>query len=361
LLNTLFIFSILFIIRETKKEYKFCGLKNATTDIMLGELYMGNLLVSIVCTAYNHEKYIADAIESFLMQETEFAYEILIHDDASTDRTPDIIREYAIKHPDLIKPIYQIENKYSKGIKISSTYIYPNAQGKYIAKCEGDDYWTDKSKLQLQVEYMESHPECALCFHAAEAINVTNGKILSIRPYKQDRLCPVEDIILGNGTLYCATNSMLFPLKLLEEKPVFRDGMPTGDYPLRLQLASKGTVYYINRKMSVYRTGVPGSWVTTRSEEIKNKDYRKAIEFQEKVDSMMCLYDEYTNYEYSNAIQLKRIISEANFLKNTRQFDKLKNKKYQPYWNSLGHKEKIKLIFKRYMPVLYYALKRFKS
>lgn len=322
---------------------------------------MKNPLISIVCTAYNHEKYIADAIESFLMQETKYEYEILIHDDASTDRTTDIIREYASKYPDIVKPIYQTENKYSKGIEIYSTYMYPKVRGKYIAICEGDDYWTDKLKLQLQVDYMENHPECNLCFHGSERVNVNNGKIRSIRPYKQDQQCCTEDIILGQGAAYCATNSMLFPLKLDLEKPAFRVGMPTGDYPLRLQLASKGTVYYIDRKMSVYREGVPGSWVTNRSKELQNKDYIAAIEFQEKVDNMMRLYDEYTNYKYSNSIQIKRIISEANFLINTKQFEKLKNKKYKQYLKSLGYKERAKSILKINMPILYDLLRKFKK
>ena len=322
---------------------------------------MKDPLISIVCTAYNHEKYIADAIESFVMQETEYEYEILIHDDASTDKTIDIIREYASKYADIIKPIYQTENKYSKGIEIYSTYIYPKARGKYIAICEGDDYWTDKLKLQLQVNYMENHPECALCFHAAEWVNVNNGDKRSIRPYIQDQECSVEDIILGRGAAYCVTNSMLFPLKLDLEKPTFRIGIPTGDYPLRLQLASKGTIYYINREMSVYRIMVEGSWVTNNNKEINNKDYRKATEFQEKVDKMMCLYDEYTNYKYSNSIHIKRIISEASFLTTTKQFQKLKDKKYKPYWNSLEYKEKTITIFKMNMPILYNLFSKLKS
>jgi len=101
-------------------------------------------LVSICCLTYNHAPYIRDAIEGFLMQKTNFPVEILIHDDASTDGTADIIREYETRYPDIIKPIYQTENQYSKGVKISWEYQFSRARGKYIALCEGDDYWTDK-------------------------------------------------------------------------------------------------------------------------------------------------------------------------------------------------------------------------
>lgn len=123
------------------------------------------IIVSICCITYNHEPYIRDAIEGFLMQKTDFPFEILIHDDASTDGTADIIREYEAKYPDIIKPIYQTENQYSKGIKVSQVYQFPRAKGKYIALCEGDDYWTDPYKLQKQVDFLEANKECVLTCH----------------------------------------------------------------------------------------------------------------------------------------------------------------------------------------------------
>jgi glycosyltransferase involved in cell wall biosynthesis len=116
-------------------------------------------LVSICCITYNHEKYIQQCLEGFLIQKTTFLFEILIHDDASTDRTADIIREYETKYPDIIKPIYQTENQYSKGVIVSAVYNWPRAKGKYIALCEGDDYWIDSYKLQKQVDFMEANPE----------------------------------------------------------------------------------------------------------------------------------------------------------------------------------------------------------
>ena len=318
-------------------------------------------LISIICTAYNHEKYIAKAIEGFLMQETEYDYEILIHDDASTDKTADIIRQYELKYPEIIKAVYQTENQYSKGVKISRTFLHPKAKGKYVAICEGDDYWTDKSKLQLQVKYMESHPECTLCFHASEAININTGKKRIIRPYKRDQICSIEDIILGQGTHYCATNSMLFPSEFALERPEFMKAIEVGDYPRRLLLASKGTVYYIDRVMSVYQTGVKGSWTTTRSKEIANGDYTNAIKFQNMIKNMMHLYDEYTNYKYSDVISLKLEISEAKFLRRTGQYIELKNRRYQRYWNGLNFISKTKLLLAMYIPTFYNGLKTIKN
>jgi len=111
------------------------------------------------------------------MQKTTFPVEILLHDDASTDNTANIIREYEAKYPNIIKPIYQSENQYSQGIGISMTYQFPRAKGKYIALCEGDDYWTDPLKLQKQVDFLEANPEYSLCVGGFESINVyTNEK-----------------------------------------------------------------------------------------------------------------------------------------------------------------------------------------
>ena len=117
---------------------------------IIGVDVLDKVMVSVICNTYNHEKYIKSALDGFVMQKTNFEYEVLIHDDASTDSTADIIREYEKKYPDIIKPIYQSENQYSKKVPISKTYQYSRAKGKYIAICEGDDYWTDPFKLQKQ-------------------------------------------------------------------------------------------------------------------------------------------------------------------------------------------------------------------
>lgn len=122
-------------------------------------------LVSICCMAYNHASYIRQCLDGFMMQKTNFLFEVLIHDDASTDGTQEIIREYADRYPELINPIYQIENQYSKGISPLRQILFPMAKGKYIALCEGDDYWIDPLKLQKQVDFLESHNELTFCVH----------------------------------------------------------------------------------------------------------------------------------------------------------------------------------------------------
>jgi len=125
-------------------------------------------LVSICCITYNHLSYLREAIDSFLMQETSFPFEIIVHDDASTDGTTEIVLEYAKKYPNIIRVIIQSQNQYSKGGLINPRFVFPKARGKFIALCEGDDYWTDKTKLQKQVDFLENNPEYVITYSDAQ-------------------------------------------------------------------------------------------------------------------------------------------------------------------------------------------------
>ena len=131
------------------------------------------IMVSILCAVYNHEKYLHQCLEGFLKQKTNFNYEVIIHDDASTDSSVDIIQEYVSKYPDIIKPIYQKENQYSKGIQIFKI-MYQTARGKYMAYCEGDDYWIDENKLQTQIELLENHPEYSASTHNEIVVDINS-------------------------------------------------------------------------------------------------------------------------------------------------------------------------------------------
>ncbi|MFJ3470072.1 glycosyltransferase family 2 protein [Pseudomonas sp. NPDC090203] len=131
-------------------------------------------LVSIVCPAYNQEAYIAQALDGFLMQQTTFDFEILVNDDASTDATARIIADYAARYPTLIRTFFHETNQFSQG-KSSVPGLFGQARGRYIAYCEGDDYWTDPRKLQIQVDFLESHPDYVLTYHDAIPFD-TNGQ-----------------------------------------------------------------------------------------------------------------------------------------------------------------------------------------
>ena len=199
------------------------------------------IIVSICCATYNHQKYIRDAIEGFLMQKTTFPFEILIHDDASTDGTADIIREYEAKYPDIIKPIYQRENQYSKGIKISQVYQFPRAQGKYIALCEGDDYWIDPHKLQKQVDYLERNPHVSFVatnYFIYDEITKGTRKVAISKRIDFYTLLKRKNQIPTLTT--CIKSEYIFDYNR-EINPIEKN-WPVGDYPLWLYLSLKGKV-----------------------------------------------------------------------------------------------------------------------
>ena len=136
-------------------------------------------LVSICCFTYNHAQFIRKCLDGFLMQKTDFPIEILIHDDCSTDGTIEIIQEYTAKYPELIFPLYEEENQYSRGgAGKMDLYNYRRARGKYIAYCEGDDYWTYPLKLQKQVDFMEANPEYSVCWHRSKQFIVETGEFI---------------------------------------------------------------------------------------------------------------------------------------------------------------------------------------
>ena len=214
-------------------------------------------LVSILCTAYNHEQYIRSALEGFVSQKTGFAFEVLVNDDASSDGTAAIIREYAEKYPEIIRPFYQKENQFSKGIGyIYENIFYPHARGKYFAFCEGDDYWTDESKLQRQVNFLESHPDYSACVHNT-TLHYCNGSRPDelLIPGRGDHEVLYENVIHGPIDAY-HTSSLMARREIIVQTPDFyRAATAHGfaDYAWALLLRLKGGIWFIDRSMSVYR------------------------------------------------------------------------------------------------------------
>lgn len=214
-------------------------------------------LVSICCVTYNHEKYIRDAIEGFLLQKTTFPFEIIIHDDASVDNTQDIIREYEHKYPVIIKPIYQIENQWSKGVKPLLNYIWPRTCGKYIALCEGDDYWTDPLKLQQQVDILEHNQLYSMVYHNMLFKNeMDNSLKLSDWPQKPE--LSIRDLAERN---YIYTASAVFRKSAFNVNSM-PSNLPFGDYFIWLMVAKSGLIKYIDEPMGVYRIHEGGIWST---------------------------------------------------------------------------------------------------
>lgn len=219
------------------------------------------IVVSVCCITYNHASYIRQCLDGFLMQKTTFPIEILIHDDASTDGTQDIIREYETKYPGTIKPIYQKENQYSKGIKISSTYNFPRAQGKYIALCEGDDYWTASDKLQKQVDFLENHSDYVMCSHRYKLYFQREGRMEDkIRPITGllDEMSYDLSFLIRGGWLFQPL-SVVFRKSALDLNKFLKYAIHI-DAVLFYVLLKEGKGYCMPDVMGIYRIHDMGVW-----------------------------------------------------------------------------------------------------
>lgn len=272
---------------------------------------MDEIMVSVCCTAYNHEKYIRKCLDGFLMQKTNFKFEVIVHDDASTDGTAAIIHEYELKYPDVIKPIYQTENQFSKGTHISFTYLYPNAKGKYIALCEGDDFWTDANKLQKQFDALEANPECNMCVSKAKVISEDESVAYGFYPK-----CDVEEGVIDSRRFLeivltqvsFQTSTYFFKAEgiraFMNPVPEFREISPVGDRPKLMFFGQLGPVYYLPSEVSCYRWCSSGSWSDSIYGE-KDRMKKHRLRMIETYKS----FDEYTCHKYHDLCAL-RVFSE---------------------------------------------------
>lgn len=217
-------------------------------------------MVSVCCLVYNHEPFLRECFEGFVMQKTNFPIEILVHDDASTDRSTDIIREYTANYPDLFKPIYQTENQYSKGVKVSATFQFPRAQGKYIALCEGDDYWTDPYKLQKQVDFLESHPEYVMCSHKYQIYKERDKKFEKELPSRILNSSYDLDVYISCQGWWTQVLTLVFKKSALDIIRYSRYQYAK-DLSFCYHLLKSGKGYIINENMGVYRHNIGGVWV----------------------------------------------------------------------------------------------------
>lgn len=265
-----------------------------------------DIKVSVCSLAFNHEKYIRKTLEGFVMQKTNFRFEVLINDDASTDKTAEIIREYESKYPDIFKPIYQTENQYSQGKKITFDILVPKAKGKYIALCEGDDYWTDPLKLQKQYDCLEKNKDCNLCIAKVQDIDANGNLINHVRPdngRKQgkiytDEFLPMVIRMLSGIECYQFQTSTYFLRKenlINYPKRKFMLESPVGDMSILYYYGSLGPVYYIDQIFSKYRIGAPGSWNSNIDKDKKVANYKK---FKEVLSDM----NDFTNNKYQSDI-----------------------------------------------------------
>lgn len=269
-----------------------------------------DILVSICCITYNQASFIRQCIDGFLMQKTDFKFEIIIHDDCSTDGTTDIVREYAENYPDVIVPIIQSVNQYQNGNKrILATFVYPKVRGKYIAICEGDDYWTDPFKLQKQVDFLESHTDYSMCFHRATIMKEMDNQ-------ENYLMChDIEDREYDPNELFrvwkVPTASIVAKREIIDVVNKDSDRILNGDIILVLNCAKLGKIRGMSDRMSVYRLQSAG--VTYNKELKKDRAMRYTAHFEFIKE----------NYPFLNKKIVNRKIAGAYFVKRKVENDKI--------------------------------------
>ena len=261
------------------------------------------ILVTVRCLAYNHAPYIRQCLEGFVMQKTSFRFQVIIHDDASTDGTDDIIREYAEKYPDIIVPIFETENQYSKRNGAISRQMNRLMKGIYAAYCEGDDYWTDPLKLEKQVSFLEQHPDYIMACNRTRLFSQKKGRFVGeTLCYSSDRDIRAEDVILHGG-LYIPSCSSVYRWDIRDSFTDYCKNSPVGDYPLQIMCAMKGKIRYFSDCMSVYRIDIHTSWMGKRKTINSEEQLRKRVdELSREMDMLKGFADDYPAYrKYCNS------------------------------------------------------------
>lgn len=260
------------------------------------------IVVSISCITYNHAPFIRQCLDGFMMQKTDFAFEVLIHDDASTDGTTEIIKEYEARYPDVIKPIYEEENQWVKGRRGSAVFNFPRARGKYIALCEGDDYWTDPLKLQKQVDFLEKNPEYVMCSHRFKQLDYETGEL------KNDWYGQLEndirytlDTIVSFKEWYTQPLSVLYRREALKIDILLRHTY-SRDIVLFYHLLKEGSGMMFNDVMGVYRKHSSGIWTSSSFAMQRTSDIKACLSIYDVEKSPKAF-----EMLYNRAIQCRRM------------------------------------------------------
>ncbi len=306
---------------------------------------MENVLVTIQCVTYNQEVYIRQCLEGLISQKTDFHFQILVHDDASTDGTAQIIRQYEQQYPQLIKGIYEEENLYSRGgFQAIMKVLSENSQGKYVAYCEGDDFWTDSYKLQKQVDVMEAH-QAVLCTHQVRSVREDGEKTERLLPkISESFVKDTKEFIpflfsYGNSSCFVfQACSFLMKRDLMEfpgGRPQFMELCDVGDVPVVLYLGANGTVAYLAEEMACYRLASKSSW----SKSMRH-DRKRVLRHEERMCSCFEEYKNYTEHRFDPWIDGNILKTRFNMLMQQGDYQKIMEEPYRSVWTSMPEEKK---------------------
>ena len=311
------------------------------------------IMVSICCGTYNHGKYIRQALDSFINQKTNFNYEILVIDDASTDDTPDILRDYEKRYPKLIRVIYNKKNMYSTGARVF-TRMFELSKGKYISYCDGDDYYIDLNKIQKQFDYMEAHPDCGVVASNYKTYNDITGKFK--KSHLKEKDYSVEEIIEGDGAMF-ATSSTFLRKSSVTALNKFYYISPFEDYVSLLNISLTSKIHVLSDYMSVYRINAVNS-ITTKAKTgdvVKVRKYLLA-----EATKMFNEFDKCTSFKYQRSTRYVLLKNEFIVAVLEKNFSKIKDNKFKDLYKTGNFKSRFLYFNKIHFPRIYVFLRLLK-
>ncbi|NNE80712.1 MAG: glycosyltransferase [Silicimonas sp.] len=235
----------------------------------------GTAAVDVVVYTFNQKDYLAETLDSILAQKTTFPFRIVVHDDASTDGTREIIEDYANRHPDLFHRILQTENQHSKGHRIV-TFVWPHLRAEYVALIDGDDTWINTEKLQKQFDFMNANPDCALCHTQVDYFDHSQGKVVQTSPPRRFRRPKLPVQAMANGN-FVHTVAVMIRRSTLPELPADFGTIGFGDYALFSLVARAGFIGFIPETMAQYRIHGTNAWFQrTHKNRVRARDRAEA-------------------------------------------------------------------------------------
>ncbi len=304
--------------------------------------------VSILMVTYNHEEFIAKALDSILMQRTNFEYEIVIGEDCSTDNTRNIIIGYKERYPDKFKLLL---NDTNIGMHRNGAQTWQACTGEYIAILEGDDYWTSADKLQKQVDFLDNNPECVICFHNVTEIYIDcSRESHNFISKKWKDFYTIDDLFIGN---FMPSPSIMYRGGLVKEIPEWFSTLKLGDWPLHILHALHGTIGYIDETMAVHVNHQGGVWST--------------MNYAERYKAMLPVYDYLyvrLGHKYRKQLALKSHELNTRIAECYEDIDMFHEAKYYVHKSMLDHhivsKKSSKMLIRLYLPRLYKIIKQMK-
>lgn len=306
-----------------------------------------DIILTVLVVTYNHSQYISRALDSVVSQKTDYGYEIIVHDDASTDGTTDILKCYEREYPEIIKLALEESNQYSKGTEYLLNAMKQLCHRKYVIILEGDDYWCNESKLQKQLDYMEAHPESSGTTHRCDNVQMDEkGNLIHVGfspKFKDNNEWNIAEIIDWSDAPH--TTSFLFKTELFRDMPESILRIKAGDWRNMVWACAHGLIHYSNEVMSIHEQFVKGSYSSDNFSKGVFNDYENLLKSrQEWCDTL----DGATGYKYHDMFRYSQDRRWGEYLWNKGEYRNAA--RYKAFFRKKGLKKRVVMMLLLYLP-----------